>query len=213
MEADMKVNTKKRFWIIWNTLTALALTLQIALSGCLTPEQQAGLQTLERRRGDLQLFIDGLDKEILLIKKAIADGKIDLVLGTRLVAGLVGKKDEAIKTGGDVIQAIKDTQALNVPWWSYIPSILAAIAGIGGTIIGTRKVGTAARITTTALGAFGAVSRAADSLGATPGEAAPDLRAAIEAEIKLIPGLSIGDVKKLHSLAKSREETNIRKAA
>lgn len=200
----MQVNKKKRFWVWWNAVVGVILALQVSLSSCLPPEKLAAINRLEYRRNQIQLSIDALDKEISLVRTAILTKKVTRELGSQLIAGYKEKKDMLSESFSGIGNDIAEAKAANVPWWAYIPTILAAAAGVGGSIMGIKKVGTANAVASTALSAFGALSRAADASG-TDGEAPAALRAGISDEIKATPGLTSSVVSELHARAKDNE--------
>ncbi len=195
----MQVNKSRKLWVYWNAAWIVALAVQISISGCLTPEQQAALGKLDHKRSQIQAAIDSLDEEITLVRNAFREGKITKELKEQLVAGYEEKKGKLKASFKGVDKAIAEAKAANVPWWAYIPTILAGIAGVGGSVLGVRKVGAAGRTASSALSAFGAVARAIDTAGG--GEAAPEVRALISTEIKSTPGLTTETVRGLHASA------------
>lgn len=164
----------KRTLALWGGLCALLLSLTAGLSGCLTPGQRAVLIEAEASNQKTLAVLSVLEPEITKVQGWIANKKIGPDEGKALLAALNDKKGELKEALKESIATISKMKAAEMPWYGYVFAGLNALAGIGGTFLGTRKVGAVT-------GAMGSLSRGLDAgLSALPAESRATVLSAMD---------------------------------
>lgn len=157
------IRKKVRYFYKWLVVMILLIGGTIGATGCLNAEQKAAMAESKAAVQQAELILASLDDQIRDVFQMIKEGKIDKEKGLALIDAFKANKKPFEETKDRNIAAFKRMQDADVPWYGYLIYGLNIAAGIGGTFLGVKKIGSAATVVNEVVGAFAATSRGLDA--------------------------------------------------